>query len=212
MLYYGCIGIFYFVYSLINKYVFFDCMRKKVLLELDVFIDWVVCKWNFIGVFYGLFDGCYIVFFYKVENRLINEFIVSKVYVFVIFGRDKFVIYEVDIFGGVSKLVFYEKIGISGCYVVYISFVYSNKIVVLDFEFFEFFNYVDKVEYIEDVGSVFFGFGMYVVSCFLLVVGCWIVVFFIVDSFVVIIDIIFRKFYGIVFGVVGSKRMVVVDF
>lgn len=39
VLYYGCIGIFNFVYSLVNKYGFFDCCGINYILELDVLID-----------------------------------------------------------------------------------------------------------------------------------------------------------------------------
>lgn len=208
---YGCTGTFYFAYSSINKHAFFDCRRKKGLLELDVSTDRVVRKWNFTGVPYASPDGRYIVSLYKDENRLTNELIASKVYVLVISGRDKPVIHEVDIPGGVSKLVFYEKTGTSGRYVAYISLVYSNKIAVLDFEFLESPNYADKVEYIEDVGSVLSGPGMHAVSRPLLVAGRWIVAPSTVDSSVAIIDTTSRKLHGIVPGVVGSKRMVAVD-
>lgn len=91
------------------------------------------------------------------------------------------------IFGGVSCLVFDFKI----FFVVYISFVYFDKIVVLDLDFF-------WVSYIDGVGSVLMVFGMYFVSCFLVVVGFWMVILVIVNNFVVVINIVNCELEGMV--------------
>lgn len=153
---------------------------------------------------YVFFDGCFIVIFYKFVNELSNVFIVSKVYVFVIIGDSVFgsvLILKIfiDIFGGVSDLVFVFENRL----VVYISFIYSDRIVVLDLKFY-------IVIYIIGVGSVLFGFGRYFISWFFIIVGFWIVILVIVSSFVVIINVVIKKLYGMVLGVFGGRGLVVV--
>lgn len=149
---------------------------------------------------YVFFDGCFIVIFYKFVNELSNVFIVSKVYVFVIIGDSVFILkIFIDIFGGVSDLVFV----FGNRLVVYISFIYSDRIVVLDLKFY-------IVIYIIGVGSVLFGFGRYFISWFFIIVGFWIVILVIVSSFVVIINVVIKKLYGMVLGVFGGRGLVVV--
>lgn len=138
--------------------------------------------------------------FYKFVNELSNVFFVSKVYVFVIIGDSIFILkIFIDIFGGVSDLVFVFENRL----VVYISFIYSDRIVVLDLKLY-------IVIYIIGVGSVLFGFGRYFISWFFIIVGFWIVILVIVSSFVVIINVVIKKLYGMVLGVFGGRGLVVV--
>ena len=208
---YNCTGTLNLVYSPVNKHAFFDCYRdrKKVaLLEMDLTNDTIVQKWNIAGEPYASPDGRYIVALYKSVNRSANLLIASKVYVLVIPGRDSATILKstLDIDGGVSDLVYYEKVEKKGSFIAYISLIYSDKIAVLDLDYLDSGN--PQISYIVNVGSVYSAPGMHSISRPLVASGPWLVTPATANQSLAIINIATQELYGMVKGVVGASRMV----
>ena len=208
---YNCTGTLNLVYSPVNKHAFFDCYRdrKKVaLLEMDLTNDTIVQKWNIAGEPYASPDGRYIVALYKSVNRSANLLIASKVYVLVIPGRDSATILKstLDIDGGVSDLVYYEKVEKKGSFIAYISLIYSDKIAVLDLDYLDSGN--PQISYIVNVGSVYSAPGMHSVSRPLVASGPWLVTPATANQSLAIINITTQELYGMVKGVVGTRGMV----
>ena len=207
---YTCTGTFNFVYSSVNKHAFFDCYRssKKVaLLEMDLTTDAIVKKWNIAGEPYVSPDGRYIVALYKSVNESVNLLIASKVYVLVIPDKDSATILKstLNITGGVSDLVYYEKVDKKGSFIAYISLIYSDKIAVLDLDSIDSGN--PQISYIVNVGSVYSAPGMHSVSRPLAASGPWLVTPATADQSLAIINIATQELYGMVKGVVGGRRM-----
>ena len=205
---YNCTGTLNLVYSPVNKHAFFDCYRasKKVaLLEMDLTNDTIVQKWNIAGEPYASPDGRYIVALYKSVNRSANLLIASKVYVLVIPGRDSATILKstLDIDGGVSDLVYYEKVEKKGSFIAYISLIYSDKIAVLDLD-----SGNPQISYIVNVGSVYSAPGMHAISRPLVASGPWLVTPATANQSLAIINIATQELYGMVKGVVGASGMV----
>lgn len=207
---YGCTGTFNFVYSSVNKHAFFDCFRSRALLEMDITNDNIVHKWNITGVPYVSPDGRYIVVLYKSVNETANLLLASQVYVLTISGKNSATALKstLDIPGGVSDLVFVQKVDKKGSFIAYISLVYRDKIAMLDLDLIESGN--TKVSYIEGVGSVHSAPGMHAVGRPLLVSGSWLVTPATANNSVTIINIASRELHGMVSGVVGGKGLVVV--
>ncbi|CAH3191021.1 unnamed protein product, partial [Porites evermanni] len=208
---YSCTGTFNFVYSSLNKHAFFDCYRasKKVaLLEMDLTTDKIVQKWNIAGEPYVSPDGRYIVALYKSVNESANLLIASKVYVLVIPGKDSATILKsiIDIAGGVSDLVYYEKLDKKGSFIAYISLIYSDKIAVLDLDSMDSGN--TQISYIVNVGSVYSAPGMHSVSRPLVASGPWLVTPASANQSLAIINIATQELYGMVKDVVGARGMV----
>lgn len=207
---YTCTGTLNFVYSSVNKHAFFDCYRsnKKVaLLEMDLTTDAIVKKWNIAGEPYVSPDGRYIVALYKSVNESVNLLIASKVYVLVIPDKDSATILKstLNITGGVSDLVYYEKVDKKGSFIAYISLIYSDKIAVLDLDSIDSGN--PQISYIVNVGSVYSAPGMHSVSRPLAASGPWLVTPATADQSLAIINIATQELYGMVKGVVGGRRM-----
>ena len=208
---YNCTGTLNLVYSPVNKHAFFDCYRdtKKVaLLEMDLTNDTIVQKWNIAGKPYASPDGRYIVALYKSVNGSANLLIASKVYVLVIPGRDSATILKstLDIDGGVSDLVYQEKVDKKGSFIAYISLIYSDKIAVLDLDSIDSGN--PQISHIVKVGSVYSAPGMHSVSRPLVASGPWLVTPATADQSLAIINIATQELYGMVKGVVGASGMV----
>ena len=208
---YDCTGTLNFVYSPVNKHAFFDCYRsstKVALLEMNLSNDTIVRKWNIAGVPYASPDGRYIVALYKSVNESTNLLLASKVYVLVIPGKDSATILKstLDIDGGVSDLVYYEKVEKKGSFIAYISLIYSDKIAVLDLDYLDSGN--PQISYIVNVGSVYSAPGMHSVSRPLVASGPWLVTPATADQSLAIINIATQELYGMIKGVVKGKGMV----
>ena len=208
---YDCTGTLNFVYSPVNKHAFFDCYRsstKVALLEMNLSNDTIVRKWNIAGVPYASPDGRYIVALYKSVNESTNLLLASKVYVLVIPGKDSATILKstLDIAGGVSDLVYYEKVEKKGSFIAYISLIYSDKIAVLDLDSLDSGN--RQISYIVNVGSVYSAPGMHSVSRPLVASGPWLVTPATANQSLAIINIASQELYGMVKGVVGARGMV----
>ena len=207
---YDCTGTLNFVYSPVNKHAFFDCYRsstKVALLEMNLSNDTIVRKWNIAGVPYASPDGRYIVALYKSVNESTNLLLASKVYVLVIPGKDSATILKstLDIDGGVSDLVYYEKVEKKGSFIAYISLIYSDKIAVLDLDYLDSGN--PQISYIVNVGSVYSAPGMHSVSRPLVASGPWLVTPATANQSLAIINIAKQELYGMVKGVVKGKGM-----
>ena len=208
---YDCTGTLNFVYSPVNKHAFFDCYRsstKVALLEMNLSNDTIVRKWNIAGVPYASPDGRYIVALYKSVNESTNLLLASKVYVLVIPGKDSATILKstLDIAGGVSDLVYYEKVEKKGSFIAYISLIYSDKIAVLDLDSIDSGN--PQISYIVNVGSVYSAPGMHAISRPLVASGPWLVTPATANQSLAIINIATQELYGMVKGVVGASGMV----
>ena len=205
---YNCTGTFNFAYSPVNKHAFFDCYRarKKVaLLEMDLTANTILQKWNIAGEPYVSPDGRYIVALYKTVNESANLLIASKVHVLVIPGKDSATILKstLNIAGGVSDLVYYEKVEKKGSFIAYISLIYSDKIAVLDLD-----SGNPQISYIVNVGSVYSAPGMHAISRPLVASGPWLVTPATANQSLAIINIATQELYGMVKGVVGAHGMV----
>ena len=205
---YNCTGTLNFVYSPVNKHAFFDCykdMKKVALLEMDLTNDTIVQKWNIAGEPYVSPDGRYIVALYKSVNRSVNLLVASKVYVLKIPGNESAAILKstLDIAGGVSDLVYYEKVEKKGSFIAYISLIYSDKIAVLDLD-----SRNHQISYVENVGNVYSAPGMHSVSRPLVASGPWLVTPATANQSLAIINIATQELYGMVKDVVGASGMV----
>ena len=208
---YNCTGTFNFAYSPVNKHAFFDCYRarKKVaLLEMDLTADTILQKWNIAGEPYVSPDSRYVVALYKTVNESANLLIASKVHVLVIPGKYSAAILKstLDIAGGVSDLVYYEKVEKKGSFNAYISLIYSDKIAVLDLDSVDSGN--PQISYIVNVGSVYSAPGMHAISRPLVASGPWLVTPATANQSLAIINIATQELYGMVKGVVGASGMV----
>ena len=208
---YNCTGTFNFAYSPVNKHAFFDCYRarKKVaLLEIDLTADTILQKWNIAGEPYVSPDSRYVVALYKTVNESANLLIASKVHVLVIPGKYSAAILKstLDIAGGVSDLVYYEKVEKKGSFNAYISLIYSDKIAVLDLDSVDSGN--PQISYIVNVGSVYSAPGMHAISRPLVASGPWLVTPATANQSLAIINIATQELYGMVKGVVGASGMV----
>ena len=208
---YNCTGTLNFVYSPVNKHAFFDCyrdMKKVALLEMDLTNDTIVQKWNIAGEPYVSPDGRYIVALYKSVNRSVNLLVASKVYVLKIPCNDSAAILKstLDIAGGVSDLVYYEKVEKKGSFIAYISLIYSDKIAVLDLDSLDSSNH--QISYVENVGNVYSAPGMHSVSRPLVASGPWLVTPATANQSLAIINIATQELYGMVKDVVGASGMV----
>ena len=208
---YDCTGTLNFVYSPVNKHAFFDCYissTKVALLEMNLSNDTIVRKWNIAGVPNASPDGRYIVALYKSVNESTNLLLASKVYVLVIPGKDSATILKstLDIAGGVSDLVYYEKVDKKGSFIAYISLIYSDKIAVLDLDSLDSGN--PQISYIVNVGSVYSAPGMHAISRPLVASGPWLVTPATANQSLAIINIATQELYGMVKGVVKGRGMV----
>ena len=142
------------------------------------------------------------------KNESANLLIASKVYVLVIPGKDSATILKsiIDIAGGVSDLVYYEKLDKKGSFIAYISLIYSDKIAVLDLDSMDSGN--TQISYIVNVGSVYSAPGMHSVSRRLVASGPWLVTPASANQSLAIINIATQELYGMVKDVVGARGMV----